>query len=179
MQEAEIVQRLQARFGARIRATYELRGQHAVTILPQDLVEVLTWLRDEPELDFNMLMDVGGVDYQGFGTEDEQDEREHRFEVVYAMFSYKLRHRIRVKVAVRDDSVEVPSVWELWRTANWMEREVWDMYGIRFTGHPNLRRILNHEDFKGHPLRKDYPINRRQTLSRPIENLLTDKQEWA
>lgn len=181
MDQSQITDRLKARFGERILSTYAMCGQEAVTILPADLVEVLTFLRDEPELRFNMLMDVGGVDYLGYGGdgEDEDEVRSHRFEIAYQMFSYDLRHRYRVKVAVKDDSVEVPSLWEIWRGANWMEREVFDMFGIRFTGHPNLRRILNHDDFVGHPLRKDYPITKRQKLSRPIDHLLTDKQEWA
>ena len=72
------------------------------------------------------------------------------------MYSLKHNHRFRVKVAVRDENTEVPTVWDLWNIANWEEREVWDMYGIRFTGHPNLRRILLPDDWVGHPLRKDY-----------------------
>lgn len=182
MDQAAIAAKLREHFGARILAECSFRGQHALTIAPADLREVLLWLRDQPELDFNVLMDLGGVDYQGYDADNDDDDaptRSHRFEVVYAMFSLKHRHRIRIKVAVKDDSVELPSVWDLWRVANWMEREVWDMYGLRFAGHPNLRRILNHDDFEGHPLRKDYPINKRQKLSRPIEWLLTDKQEWA
>ena len=182
MDQAAIAAVIKERFGARILSEYNFRNQHSLTIAPADLREVLTFLRDEPSLDMNMLMDVGGVDYMGYDADPDDDDapaRPHRFEVVYAMFSLKLRHRIRIKVAVKDDSVEVPSVWDLWRVANWMEREVWDMYGVRFTNHPNLRRILNHDDFEGHPLRKDYPINKRQKLSRPADWLLTDKQEWA
>jgi NADH:ubiquinone oxidoreductase subunit C len=88
-------------------------------------------------------------------------------------------HRFRVKVAVRDDAVTVPSVWDLWGVANWMEREVWDLFGVRFTGHPNLRRIMCHDDFVGHALRKDYPIARRQKLSTPTEHILCERSELA
>ncbi len=171
--EATIATRVKEHFQGRILGESSHAGQQTVTIAPQDLRDVLCWLRDEPELDFNMLMDLGGVDYKGY------DERDHRFEVVYQMFSLALNHRFRVKVAVTDDTVEVPTVWDLWRVANWMEREVYDLFGVRFSDHPNLRRILCHDDFKGHALRKDYPINKRQQLSRPIEMLLTDDPDHA
>ena len=121
-------------------------------------------------------MDVGGVDYLGY---PDDDDREWRFEVAYQLYSMKLNHRFRVKVGVPDDSVEVPSVWDLWAIANWEEREVYDMYGIRFAGHPNLRRILCHDEFVGHALRKDYPINKRQKLSQPSEIILCEKVVWA
>lgn len=173
MDEATISARVQDRFGDRILGIYSHAGQHAVTIAPGDLRDVLCFLRDEPELAFEMLMDVGGVDYKGY------DDRDHRFEVAYQMYSVSLNHRFRVKVAVTDDTVEIPTVWDLWRVANWMEREVWDMFGVRFTDHPNLRRILCHDDFVGHALRKDYPINKRQQLSRPVELLLTDDPDHA
>jgi NADH/F420H2 dehydrogenase subunit C len=176
MNQAEITTKLQERFGARILSTYAFRDQHAVTIEPGTLRELLAFLRDEPSLKMDFLMDVGGVDYLGYGDED---EREWRYEVVYQMYSLPLNHRFRVKVAVRDDSVEVPSVWDMWGIANWEEREVWDMYGIRFTGHPNLRRILCHDEFVGHALRKDYPINRRQKLSEPAVNILCARSELA
>ncbi len=189
MDQVEISRRIRERFGERLLNSGEHCGQSHVTVLPQDLREILIFLRDDPELDFNMLMDVGGVDYKGFptpGGEDEDEEgeplhggRAWRFEIAYQMYSMGKNHRFRVKVAVKDDTVEVPTIWDLWRLANWMEREVFDMYGIRFSDHPNLRRILCHEDFVGHALRKDYPINRRQTLSRPIEYLLTDDPDWA
>ncbi len=174
MQQADITARIQARFGDRIVASSEFRGQAALTIRPADLIEVATFLRDEPELDFNMLMDLGGVDYLDYG-----DDREWRYAVAYQFYSLSKNHRIRIKVAVEDESVQVPTLHSLWRNANWMEREVFDQFGVVFSGHKNLRRILNHEDFVGHPLRKDYPINRRQRLSRPIEHLIPDDPEWA
>jgi NADH/F420H2 dehydrogenase subunit C len=174
MQQADITARIQARFGDRIVASSEFRGQAALTIRPADLIEVATFLRDEPELDFTMLMDLGGVDYLDYG-----DDREWRYEVAYQFYSISKNHRFRIKVAVEDESVQVPTLHSLWRNANWMEREVYDQFGVVFSGHKNLRRILNHEDFVGHPLRKDYPINRRQRLSRPIEHLIPDDPEWA
>ena len=108
------------------------------------------------------------VDYLG---------REPRFEVVYHLASIdterhgtepcELRRRLRLKVPVAEDPCELRSVVELWPAANWMEREAWDLYGVRFEGHPDLRRILLYEEFQGHPLRKDYPKERRQPLCGP------------
>jgi NADH-quinone oxidoreductase subunit C len=174
MDQAEITRLVQERFGGRVLRAYVFRGQHAVTIAPYDLRDVALFLRDDRALDFDMLVDIGGVDYLSYG-----DDRAWRFEVAYQFYSLAGNHRTRVKVAVPDESVAVPSLWDVWRVANWMEREVFDQYGIRFEGHPNLRRILNHEDFVGHPLRKDYPIHKRQKCLHPIENLLTDDPEHA
>lgn len=176
MQEIQIMEKVQARFGAKVLRTYTFRGQCAVTVAPADLRDVLTFLRDEPGLGFDMLMDVGGVDYL---SHPDADDLEWRFEVAYQMYSLTQNHRFRVKVAVHEAKPEVPSVWDLWGIANWMEREVFDLFGIRFPGHPNLRRIMCHDEFVGHALRKDYPITRRQKLSQPSENILCEKVEYA
>ena len=87
--------------------------------------------------------------------------------MVYQLLSIPHNHRLRVKVRVSEDEPEVPTAADVWPIANWLEREVWDMFGIRFSGHPDLRRLLLYEEFVGHPLRKDYPINRRQPLIGP------------
>ena len=187
MDQAEIARRVQERFGDRVLATGESCGQHHVTVGPESLRGVLMFLRDE--VNMNILTDLGGVDYLGYPEPDDAVEPEDdtptyggrawRYEVAYQMYSMADNVRFRVKVAVRDDTVPVPSVWDLWRMANWMEREVFDMFGVRFDGHPNLRRILCHDQFEGHALRKDYPINKRQKLASPVEHLLTDDPEWA
>jgi NADH-quinone oxidoreductase subunit C len=108
---------------------------------------VLTYLRDQPNCQFKMLVDLCGVDYP---------EREQRFEVVYHLLSLKHNQRIRVKVAT-DEATPVPSVTGVFGSANWYEREVWDMYGIYFADHPDLRRLLTDYGFEGHPMRKDFP----------------------
>lgn len=176
MTEREIMAKVVAHFGSRILSNYEFRGQCAVTVKPADLREVLVYLCDDEALNLDWLMDVAGVDYLGY---PDDDDREWRFEVVYQLRSMAKNHRFRVKVAVPEDKPEVPSVWDLWGMANWMEREVFDLFGIAFSGHPNLRRIMCHDEFVGHALRKDYPINKRQKLSAPAENLLCAKVEWA
>jgi len=127
------------------------------------LVDVLRWCRDEPELRFDVLMDLTAVDYLKYpGREDGP-----RFEVVYHLFSVGHNHRLRIKVRVDEDDAQVPTAVDLWPIANWLEREVWDMFGVRFAGHPDPRRLLMYEEFVGHALRKDYPINRRQPLIGP------------
>ena len=124
---------------------------------------MLRWCRDEPELRFDVLMDLTAVDYLKYpGREDGP-----RFEVVYHLFSVGHNHRLRLKVRVDEDDAQVPTAVDLWPIANWLEREVWDMFGVRFAGHPDPRRLLMYEEFVGHALRKDYPINRRQPLIGP------------
>jgi NADH-quinone oxidoreductase subunit C len=118
----------------------------------------MRFLRDDPELAFDMLTDLTCVDYLG---------QEPRFEMVYHLYSVAKNHRLRVKARVAEPSCEIDTLVPLWPSANWMEREVWDLYGVRFTGHPDLRRILLYEEFQGHPLRKDYAKERRQPLVGP------------
>lgn len=181
MDQAEITARIRDRLGGRILMWADTVGQHAVTVAPEELVSLLLWMRDEPDLDFTVLSDLSGVDYLGYGpaAAGTVGERTWRFEVAYQLFSLERGHRYRVKVAVADESVKVPTVAHIWRVANWMEREVWDQFGVVFAGHENLRRILNHDAFVGHPLRKDYPIARRQKLASPVERILPDDPDWA
>lgn len=175
MTEAEILARVTEKFGTRLVGTTTFRSQCAVLVRPDSLRELLVFLREDPALAFDMMSDLTGVDYLGYPDW----ENDWRFEVVYQLTSLAKNHRFRVKVVVTDDTVEVPSIWDLWGLANWMEREVYDMYGVRFSGHPNLRRILCHDQFEGHALRKDYPINKRQKLSEPTEIILCEKSEYA
>jgi len=137
-------------------------GDWAVIVPGARLVEVATWLRDAPEAAFDFCSDVTAVDWP---------PRADRFDVVYCLYSVRHRHRVRVKVRVPDGQA-VPSVTGVWPAANWLEREVFDMFGIRFDGHPDLRRILMPDEWQGHPQRKDYP------LEGPGELLLEDPQEW-
>lgn len=123
-----------------------------IKVPPDWLLEVVEFLRDDPRTKFEQLCDLGGVDYVNYpGAED-------RFGVVYSLLSLTHNHRLWVKVFVNDPDPEVPSVTSVWRGAEWPEREVYDLFGIRFTGHPDLRRILLPQNFKDHPLRKDYPL---------------------
>ena len=163
MDGATILDRLRTRFGAAVVETHAHRGDHTAVVERAAIVDVLRLCRDEPDLAFDMLSDLTAVDFLKFpGREDGP-----RFEVVYHLYSLRHNHRVRVKVKVDEDDAVVPTAVEVWPIANWLEREVWDMFGIRFEGHPDPRRLLMYEEFVGHPLRKDYPINRRQPLIGP------------
>ena len=119
-----------------------------VTVRAAAIVRVLTFLRDDTNCQFKLLMDLCGADYP---------EREQRFDVVYNLLSLKHNQRIRVKVAT-DETTPVPSVTPVYSAAGWFEREAWDLYGIFFSDHPDLRRLLTDYGFEGHPLRKDFPL---------------------
>ena len=160
---AGIVARLSERFGAAIQSTHEHRGDQTVVVERERSAELLAFCRDDAALRFDMLMDLTAVDYLKYPGREDGD----RFEVVYHLYSVPENHRLRVKVSVPEDEPVVASAVPLWAIADWFEREVWDMYGIRFEGHPDLRRLLLYEEFVGHPLRKDYTINRRQPLIGP------------
>ncbi len=134
--------------GDHLLAARIARGELTITVPAAAIRRVLAFLRDDPNMLFKELVDLCGVDYP---------ERERRFEVVYHLLSLKNNQRIRVKVET-DESTPVPSVVELFSTAGWFEREAWDMYGIYFADHPDLRRILTDYGFEGHPLRKDFPL---------------------
>jgi NADH-quinone oxidoreductase subunit C len=123
-------------------------GELVVWVRREGLVEAATFLRDDSGCDFKLLCDVTAVDYP---------EREERFEVVYNLLSIRQNQRVRVKLTT-DEETPVPSVTSVWSAAGWFEREVWDLYGVFFSDHPDLRRILTDYGFEGHPLRKDFPL---------------------
>ncbi len=157
------LEKVQEKFAQDIIETHAFRGDETAIIRPQALVAVARFLKET--LDFNFLMDATAVDYLFFAGG--RIQKEFRFEVVYHFFSLKNNTRIRIKVPVGEENPEVDTLSLLWPSANWYEREVWDMFGIKFKGHPNLKRILMYEEFKGHPLRKDYQFNKRQPLIGP------------
>jgi len=160
---AAILDRLRDRFGGAIVETHDFRGDQTAVVARHAVIDVLRFLRDTPGLGFDVLMDLTAVDYLKYpGREDGP-----RFEVVYHLYSLGHNHRVRIKTRADEDDAVVPTAVPVWPIANWFEREVWDMFGIRFDGHPDLRRLLLYEEFVGHPLRKDYPINRRQPLIGP------------
>ena len=132
-----------------------VRGQAVISVPRETVLDALRTLRDDPELQLDMLSDLTAVDYL---------PREPRFEVVYQLNSMTHHHRLRVKAGVPGADPRIASASSLWNAALWAEREVWDLFGIHFVGHPDLRRILMYPEFEGHPLRKDYPVNKRQPL---------------
>jgi NADH-quinone oxidoreductase subunit C len=153
-----VLRRLLETHADAVTATHARLGDATAVVRESYLREVMKFLRDDAVTAFDMLSDVCAVDYL---------PRVPRFEVVYHLYSVKKNHRLRVKVLVDGKAPSVPSLVALWPSADWMEREVWDLYGIRFEGHPDLRRILLYDEFEGHPLRKDYPKERRQPLVGP------------
>jgi len=135
--------------GTAATASRIAHGELTVTVARDQIVPVLTKLRDDPELLFEVLIDICAVDYPG---------RANRFDVVYHLLSPRLNQRIRLKVET-DEQSPVASAVDVFVAANWFEREAFDLYGILFTGHPDLRRILTDYGFKGYPLRKDFPMS--------------------
>ena len=163
MTGAALLADLRQRFAGSLVDTHGQHGDHTVVVARDALVDLLRYCRDEPALAFDMLTDLTAVDYLKYpGREDGA-----RFEVVYHLYSLAHNHRLRVKVRAEEEDAVVPTAVPLWPIADWLEREVWDMFGIRFTGHPDLRRLLLYEEFVGHPLRKDYPVSKRQPLIGP------------
>ena len=159
----ELLAHLREIFPDRILDSHQQCGDATVVIGREDALEIFQALRDRPELAFDMLIDLTAVDYLG---------KAPRFEVVSHLYSLPNNHRLRVKIRVPEDDAWVHSLVPLWKSANWVERECWDLLGIRFVGHPDPRRILMYEEFVGHPLRKDYPVEKRQPLTEerdPIE----------
>jgi len=146
--------KLKEKFPESILEIAEFRGELTIVVKKEDMVTLCTFLRDDPDLSFNFLSDLCGVDYLG---------RKPRFDVVYHLYSLDKNHRLRLKVKV-EEGESVPSVTCVWNTANWHEREVFDLLGIEFDGHPDLRRIVLPEDWDGHPLRKDFPLTREEVM---------------
>lgn len=192
MSAVSLIQLLRDRFPAAVTASHAFRGDETAIVSRDDLLEIARSLKDDAAFQMNFLMDLTAVDFSTFGTRASRGffassgvevhppsgiptadpwpgpPADARFAVVYHFFSLPLRHRLRVEVLLQEDDLEVDSVTSLWAGADWLEREVWDMFGIRFRGHPNLKRILMYDEFVGHPLRKDYPVDKRQPLIGPV-----------
>jgi len=156
---------LEARLLKAFPLTRDARDKWSLTlVLSPDhagsLHALAKFLRDDQDLQFTTLLDVAGVDYLSY-----PNHRGPRFAVHYLFKSLVFKHRVRIKVELDEEAANVATLSDLYAIADWSERETWDQYGIVFTGHPNLRRLLNHHEFVGHPLRKDYPCQKRQKLS--------------
>lgn len=149
MSDGAVAGPLSERFGEDLQVLPESCGICAVRVRPGALLDVARWLKDHG---FAMLLDIGGVDYLG------RRSRSERFEVVYHFLDLEGRRRVRVHVRVDEATPEVDSLTPLWPAADWAEREVFDLFGIVFRGHPRLERILLPKEWQGHPLRKDYPL---------------------
>jgi len=187
-------ERLRSRFPNWVMSTSSFRGQQAVTLAAEGLLEAARFLKEDAHCAFDFLMDLTAVDYLKFGKfQDSQPtmptpsplpyfmkpkrleeawaravpDSEYRYDVIYHFFSSTRQHRLRLAVPLKADGPRVRSLAGLWKAADWFEREAWDLFGIAFEGHPNLKRILMYEGFEGHPLRKDYPYYKRQPLIGP------------
>jgi len=187
-----LIESVTNRFPDAVSASHAYRGDQTVVVRPEFLLPIARFLKEDPALQMNLLVDVTAVDYSTFGkspapaffassgiavrpSSQIPDEdpwpgppAKARFAVVYHFYSIDHKHRLRLVVPVEETEAELDSLTPLWAGADWLEREVWDMYGIRFRGHPNLKRILMYKEFEGHPLRKDYPVNKRQPLIGPV-----------
>lgn len=153
-----LVKLLSQHFPDAVLETHAQRGDETVVVEPRRWREIARFLRDDPRAAMNYCVDLTAVDYP---------EREPRFEVVMHLCSLSRGHRLRLKARVGSpdgEDAEIETVSDLWGSANWAERECWDMFGVKFVGHPDLRRILMYPEFIGHPLRKDYPAERIQPL---------------
>lgn len=153
---------LQKAFPGAILRVHEQHGDATAIIKREDVLDVCRFLKETPSLSFEMLTDECGVDRVS------HPDKVERFEVVIHLYSITHNHRVRLRVPVPESDPSMDSLVPLWKGANWFEREIWDMYGIRFPGHPDLRRLLLYDQFQGHPLRKDYPMTKRQPLVGPL-----------
>jgi NADH-quinone oxidoreductase subunit C len=158
-----LLEKLKEKFGAGIVESSDALGENSIVIDRDKAAEIFRTLHDDTEFAFEFLIDVTGVDWP---------ERRPRFDVVYQLKSMSKNQRLRVKIKVNADDAWVPSAYPVWKSADWLERECFDMFGVEFHGHPDLRRILLYDAFIGHPLRKDYPFQKRQPLVPEIDPIV-------
>ena len=155
MEQGEIIRSIREKFSAEIIGFHDYCGDNTLIVRRDAIFKIMETLKNE--FQFEMLADICGVDFLG---------QQPRFELVYHLNSLSQKIRLRIKVQL-DEGEEIESVVPLWPIANWLERETWDMMGIQFKNHPDLRRLLMYDEFTGHALRKDYPINKRQPRVKP------------
>jgi NADH-quinone oxidoreductase subunit C len=155
-----VLDALTSKFGDAILSTQSKYQDESVTVAPAKLVEVCTFLKDDDKMAFDSPVFLTCTDHMGLPDE------KHRFEVVVQLRSTTKKHRIRIKVPLEEGKLKVPTLSGLWVGFNWLERETYDMYGVEFEGHPDMRRIYMYDEFEGFPLRKDFPKDRRFPLAR-------------
>ena len=189
---SSLIERVRESFPDAVTGTHTYRGDATVVLHARFLFEVARFLKQDSAFQMNFLMDLTAADYSAFGQRPSPaffassgvsvrpashipseepwpgPPEGARFTVVYHFYSTAHKHRLRLVVPLKEADPEVDSLTPLWAGANWLEREVWDMFGITFRGHPGLKRILMYEGFAGHPLRKDYPVKKRQPLIGPV-----------
>lgn len=154
MEEEKILDELQKKFPGKILEVSETLGDEVAVVEKDALLNIVKYLKNKPH-EYSMLLDVTCVDYPG---------KAERFEIVYHLFSFARNRRLRIKARLPEKEPAIDSFTSLWPNANWLEREIYDMFGVRFRGHPDLRRIFMYDGFEGFPLRKDYPLRKRQPL---------------
>lgn len=161
---------IRAKLGRTVLETFQFRGDVVVILDREGLRESFRFFKEDPKLALDFLSDITAVDYW--------KKKEPRFEVVYHLAALRGGQRLRVRVPVPENDLVVESLIPLWKGANFLEREVWDLFGISFRGHPDLRRVLLYEEFQGHPLRKDYPVNLWQPRvpERPVDGTFVDER---
>ena len=164
------LQYIREKLGKRVLETLLVQGDDVLMLDRSGLRESFRFFKEDSRLHLDFLSDITAVDYW--------KQKEPRFEVVYQVASLKGGRRLRVRVPIPEEDATVESLVPLWKGANFLEREVWDLFGIRFIDHPDLRRILLYEEFQGHPLRKDYPVNLWQPRvpERPVEGTFVDER---
>jgi NADH dehydrogenase I D subunit len=165
---------LENRFKDQILDTNDFRGDLTIDVKPDRINEICRTLKEDPATKLDLLSSITGVDYLGYPDKSPEE----RFSVAYHLYSIDHGHRLRLKVPLPESAPEVESVSSIWKTANWWERETFDMFGVRFRNHPDLRRILCHEEFEGHALRKDHEPGRRTPLSRDYKLPIEYRTEW-
>jgi NADH-quinone oxidoreductase subunit C len=153
MDPVQIAKMIEENFSGQVLGTTSHVGQVGVILKKEMIKDICRYLHDEPVLRMDHLADLTAVDFSRY-----PGDTGPRFEVVYNLISIAHHHRIRLKVRVPEEDPRVDSVTSVWHTANWHERETYDLMGIKFDGHPDLRRILTPDDFEGHPLRKEFPV---------------------
>ena len=152
MEKKKVIEELKKKFSDKIKEVSVQFGDEILLIERDSLLDIVQFLKDEPYA-YSMLLDLTCVDYKG---------QEPRFEMVYHLYSIRNAQRIRIKSGLSEEDLQVDSLTPLWKNANWLEREVYDMFGVNFKGHPDLRRIFMYDGFEGYPLRKDFPLRKRQ-----------------
>jgi NADH-quinone oxidoreductase subunit C len=160
----KLIDLVKQKFGDHVFDSHSRLGNDAVVLSRDALLDVIEYLRDDEATQMNLLRDITAVDYMN---------RKPRFEVVYILYSLEKKHQLLLRVPLDADDVKIPSLAALYGCAGWLEREVFDMYGMQFTDHPDLRRVLLYEEFDGHPLRKDYD----QQASQPRTELLAPERD--